>query len=194
LNFKELGTYKDKIISMFAANEDIIDLIMPTLDYDRFEVSDNFIGGEFQTVENGIVKNVILKGHCFDTPFIYSSITDSRNCICIDTNISNADGESIKEMSITIEVMCNKANLQMDSESRMKYVTKGLSGNRLDMIVEEIGLQLNSSRQFGIGKFKPAIRNPVHSYFPNEDYFGKVLTYTCSDFMADYAERSLNGH
>lgn len=194
MNFYELGKYKEKIMDMFVANEDIVNLTMPTVDDDRFEVGDNFLGGEFRIVENKIVKNVKLIGHCFDVPFIYASILDNRNAIFIDTTIARADGESIKEMVISIEVMCHKTNLKLDSKDRLKYVKGGFSGNRLDMIVQAIGLQLNSSREFGIGRFKASFRNPVKSYFANENYFGKVLTYTCEDFMTDYSERSLNGN
>lgn len=194
MNFYELGKYKEKIINMFVTNDDIVNLVMPTPDDSRFELGDNFLGGEYKTVSNGIEAIVNLIGHCFDVPFIYASIQDNRNAIFIDSTISKADGESIKEVTITIEVMCHKTNLKMNSQDRIKYIKKGLSGNRLDMIVQEIGLQLNSSNKFGIGKLKISPRNPVKSYFANEDYFGKVLTYTCEDFMTDYAARSLNGN
>lgn len=179
---------------MFVANEDIVYLTMPKLDDNRFEIGDNFLGGKYEAVgENGKVEIVELMGHCFDLPFIYALINDNRNAIFIDTIITRANGESIKEMTVIIEVMCHKSNLQLNTQDKNRYFKKGLSGNRLDMIVQEIGLQLNSSRDFGIGRFKVSPRNPVKSYFANENYFGKVLTYTCEDFMADYSKRSLNG-
>lgn len=194
MNFYELGSYKKDIMNMFVANEDIVNLIMPTPDDKRFELGDNFLGGKYKTVKNGIEETVELIGHCFDVPFIYASIPDNRNAVFIDTTISRADGESIKEMTVSIEIMCHKTNLKLDTQDRIKYIKKGLSGNRLDMIVQEVGLQLNSSREFGIGRFKVSTRNPVKSYFANENYFGKVLTYTCEDFMTDYSARSLNGN
>lgn len=193
MNFYELGKYKEKITNMFVANEDIVDLIMPIPDDNRFELGDNFLGGKYKTVENGVEQTVELIGHCFDVPFIYATIPDNRNAIFIDSNISRAEGESIKEVTIIIEIMCHKSNIKMDSQDRIKYVKKGFSGNRLDMIVQSVGLQLNSSNKFGLGKFKVATRVPVKSYFANEEYFGKVLTYTCEDFMTDYAARSFNG-
>lgn len=194
MNFRELGSYKKDIIHMFVANENIVNLVMPTVDDNRFEIGDNFLGGEFKTVENGVEKTITLIGHCFDVPFLYTTIPDNRNAIFIDTSISKADGESIKEMVVSIEIMCHKTNLKLNTPDRIKYIKKGLSGNRLDMIVQEIGLQLNSSRDFGIGRFKVSNRNPIKSYFANEDYFGKIMTYTCEDFMTDYAARSLNGN
>ena len=193
MNFYELGNYKEKIMNMFVTNEDIVDLIMPIIDDDRFELADNFLGGEFIVIEDGAETKIKLKGHCFDVPFIYGTISDDRNAIFIDSTISRADGESIKEVIMQIEIMCHKTNLKMERQDRVKYFKKGLSGNRLDMIVQAVGLQLNSSNDFGIGKLKIAPRNPVKSYFANEEYFGKVLTYTCEDFMTDYATRSLNG-
>ena len=194
MNFYELGKYKEKIINMFVANEDLIDLIMPTPDDAQFGTEENFLGGAIKFVEGGVEKTVELIGHCFDVPFIYASIPDNRNAVFIDSTISRAEGESIKEVTITIEIMCHKTNIKMSSQDRNKYVNEGLSGNRLDMIVQKIGLQLNNSNKFGIGKFKISSRNPVKSYFANENYFGKVLTYTCDDFMTDYSQRSLNGN
>ncbi|HHT97430.1 MAG TPA: hypothetical protein GXZ90_06020 [Clostridiales bacterium] len=194
MNFYELGKYKEKIINMFVANEDIVNLVISKPDDNRFELGDNFLGGKYKAVKDGIEEKVNLIGHCFDVPFIYASIFDNRSAICIDTTISRAEGESIKEMTVSIEIMCHKTNLKLDTQDRAKYIKKGLSGNRLDMIVQEVGLQLNSSREFGIGRFKVSPRNPVRSYFPNNDYFGKVLTYTCEDFMTDYSKRSLYGN
>jgi hypothetical protein len=194
LDFYELGSYKEKIEKMFVTNPDIVDLTMPILDDSRFEIGDNFLGGEFQykDTNSGAIENVTLIGHYFDVPFVYSSITDVRNLICIDTSISRADGETIKEITVSIEVICNKDNIKLSSADKLKYLNKYV-GNRLDMIVEAIGLQLNSSRKFGLGRLKPSSRNPVRSYFPSEKYFGKILTYTCDDFLTDYAARSLNG-
>lgn len=190
MNFYELGSYKKNIMNMFVANEDIVNLVMPTPNDNRFDLDANFLGGEHKTTKGEVVT---LIGHCFDVPFIYTTLPDNRNAIFIDTIISRANGESVKEMTINIEVMCHKTNLQLSTQDRVKYFKKGLSGNRLDMIVQEIDLQLNSSRKFGIGRFKVSPRNPVKSYFANENYFGKVLTYTCEDFMTDYTARSLNG-
>lgn len=194
MNFFELGDYKKKLIDMFVADEDIVDLVMPILDDIRFEAGDNFLGGQINTIKDGVVETVDLKGHCFEVPFIYSSVTDARNCICLDNIISGANGEAIKEMTVTIEIMCHKTNLRLDSTTNTKYYKKGLSGDRLDMIVQKIGLLIEqNNKEFGLGKFKLKPNNPMKSYYPNENFFGKVLIYTCDAFMTDYAKRSLNG-
>lgn len=193
MNFYELGKYKDKITSMFVANADIVDLVMPKSDDIRFSIEDNFLGGNFQAVSGGIEEKVQLIGHCFDVPFVYSMVKDARNIICLDTVVSMAEGEAIKEITVTISVMCHKTNIKLDSATKVKYFKKNLSGNRLDMIVQEVGLILNGSKNFGLGRFKLSPRKPMQSYYANEDFFGKIITYTCEDFMTNYAERSLNG-
>lgn len=162
---------------------------MPDLDDSRFDKIENFLGGEYQFGKE-IVK---LKGRLFDVPFIYSTITDSINSICLDTNIEK-DNVSTKEMSITFNVMCHKSNLKLDNDIKTKYRKLGYTGNRLDIIVAILGDILNRTDKIkNIGQLIPKVYNPVASYFPNSDFFGKVMSYTCSDFMMDYSSRSLNG-
>ena len=60
-------------------------------------------------------------------------------------------------------------------------------------MVALIGEILNYSKQsnIGIGTLVPISYNPITSNYPNTDYFGKNMIYTCSDFMIDYAKLSV---
>ena len=92
-------------------------------------------------------------------------------------------------MSVVIEIMAHKNSLQLDSETRMKYKKLGYIGrNRIDIAVAILGDILNGSKDFGIGKLVPTPSVPTQSYFPNNDFWGKILRYSCTDFMKDYTK------
>lgn len=197
--FKSLGEYKDllfQLLMMSGEKSDLLmDIVMPSLDDDRFDKIDNFLGGEYEEYnKEGKLEIVKLQGRLFDVPFIYSTVENTINTICIDTNIRNCN-QNTKEMIITLNVMCHKDNLKLDINTKRKYRALGYTGNRLDIMVALIGEILNYSKEvnLGIGTLIPLPRNPITPDFPNSNFFGKTMIYTCSDFMVDYAQRSLDG-
>ena len=197
--FKSLGEYKDllfQLLMMSGEKSDLLmDIIMPSLDDDRFDKIDNFVGGEYEEYnKEGKLEIVKLQGRLFDVPFIYSTVENTINTICIDTNIRSCN-QNTKEMVITLNVMCHKDNLKLDRETKRKYRALGYTGNRIDIMVALIGEILNYSKEanLGIGTLVPLPHNPVTPDYPNSNFFGKTMIYTCSDFMVDYAQRSLDG-
>lgn len=189
--YHALGSYKDelfKLILQHELSELLIDILMPTIEDERFDKIDNFLGGDYSYSGKNGIEQVSLNSHIFDVPFIYSTVTDVRNVICIDTNISRYN-QSLKEMSVVIEVMCHKGGLQLDNTTRKKYKQLGYIGrNRMDIAVAILGDILNGSKDFGIGCLSPAQLNPTQSCFPNNDFWGKILRYSCSDFMRNYTK------
>lgn len=188
-----LGAYKEELFRLFCDTENnplcelLIDLLMPESDDERLDKFDNFLGGEYH-VGKELVK---LKGHIYDVPFIYSTITDTRNAICMDDNITK-NTQSTKELSVTLYIMCHKDTLELDSVTKRKYKKLGYIGrNRLDIATALVGDIINHSNIKSIGKLQPTPLNPIQSYFPNSEYFGKILNYTTSDFMIDYSMRSI---
>lgn len=202
--YKSLGDYKGLLFKLLLYSGEksdlLIDITMPKLDDERLDRYDNFLGGEHDIyVGSGktqTVEHVKLQGRLFDVPFIYSTVTNTINVICIDTNISSCNPNT-KEMVITLNVMCHKDNLELDTETKRKYKKLGYKGNRLDIMVALIGEILNYSKENGkksgiqIGTLNPIPRNPVIPDYPNNNFFGKTMTYICSDFMVDYAQRSI---
>lgn len=189
--YHALGSYKEKLFQLFVKDEKsdlLIDILMPVIEDSRFDKIDNFIGGSFKCIQDGHVELVDLKQHLFDVPFVYSTVTDTRNVICIDTNL-NSCSQSLKEMKIEISVMCHKKSLQLDMETRIKYKDLGYVGrNRLDIAIAIIGDIINRSTEFGIGKLSPSRYEPVKPYYFSNVFFGKILTYTCTDFMKNHTE------
>lgn len=187
--YHALGSYKEELfqlILMHELSELLIDILMPVIEDDRFDKIDNFVGGNYEYYGSDGIEKVKLKSHLFDVPFIYSTVTDVRNIICVDTNISQS-GSTLKEMSVTIEIMAHKNGLELDTETRIKYKKLGYIGrNRIDIAVAILGDILNGSKEFGIGKLTPTKFSPTQSYFPNNYFWGKILKYSCTDFMKDY--------
>ena len=188
--YHALGSYKENIFKLLVNDGErsdlLMDILMPVIEDSRFDKIDNFIGGSFECIQDGKVELVDLKQHLFDVPFIYSTVTDTRNVICLDTNL-NSCSQSLKEMKIEISVMCHKEAMPLDLNTRLKYKKLGYIGrNRLDIAVAIIGDIINRSSEFGIGKLCPNKYDPVKSYYFSHEFFGKILTYTCSDFMKNY--------
>lgn len=187
--FRALGGYKKKLFDLICnseKSESLIDLVMPELDDARFDKQDNFLGGELKYNK----ELVDLQGRLFDVPFIYAVIDGAINCICIDTNISKLN-QSLKEMVITINVMCHKDKLRLDTVTKNKYKKLGYYGNRLDIVVALLQDIVGHSMEFGIGELRPITNNPVQPYFPNKDFFGKTLIYNCTDFMTDFSDKAV---
>lgn len=186
--FHALGSYKERLFNHIV-NSDLsdylIDILMPQLDDERFDKIDNFVGGEFEYYNESSVEKVALKGHLYSVPFIFSTITTARNVICIDTNITKSN-MSIKEMAVSIQVICSKDNLMIDSKTKKKFRDLGYMGdNRLDIAVAILGDILNGNSDYGIGKLRPSPINSVRPIYPNTEFFGKSLQYICSDFMSN---------
>lgn len=195
-DFKSLGYYKDLLFQLLTFSGEksdlLIEIVMPVLDDSRFNKFDNFIGGEYECYDGDDVEYVKLNGHLYDVPFVYTTITDTINAICIDTNLNRCN-QNTKDISIVINVMCHKDNLTLDVDTKRKFKKLGYTGNRLDIIVALVGEILNYASDVGIGSLTPSIHNPVVPYYPNQNFFGKTLSYSCSDFMVDYSQRSING-
>ena len=202
--YKSLGDYKYLLFKLLMYSGEksdlLIDITMPSLDDERFDKYENFTGGEFDYYtgngKNQTTEHVELKGRLYDVPFIYSTVTETINVICIDTNISNCNPNT-KEMVVTLNVMCHKDNLKLDTKTKRKYSKLGYKGSRLDIMVALIGEILNYSKDndkmnVQIGTLNPVLRNPIVPYYPNDNFFGKTMTYTCTGFMINYGDRSLN--
>lgn len=187
--FRSLGEYKEMLIEFLVCCDQksdlLMDITMLKLDDERFSKTSNFLG--INQEYNG--EYVKTDGYLFDIPFVYTTVQDTRNMICFDTNISKIN-QNTKQIDITINVMCHKASLQLDKETQRKYKKLGYYGNRLDIMVALIGDILNySNNTNGIGTLVPSPSGAIGSYFPNDQYFGKILHYTCSDFMVNYSRR-----
>lgn len=193
-DLKALGKYKDTIGEILLSSDDVVNLVMPSLDNPNFDVADNFFGGErleYYNQAKNEIEYITLLGHCFDVPYIKPTITDARALICMETYISKVDGESIKEVAIDLYVYAHKSFVTMPHDESAKFKKRGYAGNRIDMLVSAIELEIkNNSRSFGIGKILLAPSTPIISYEPNHDFYGKKMSLICHDFYIKPKNRS----
>ena len=202
MEYFELGIYKDKLRDAFSKNEDIVSLIMPVPENGNLSLQENFLGGEFDittTDDTGSTheEHVVLQGYCQDRPFPCAVYTDHRNLLCVDSFMSKADGRAQREVTLQIYVMIHKDAIRLNLSEADQFLTKGYSGNRCDAVIQAIGRHLgftgkpteNSGTQKsgsipGIGRLYPALKDTVVLYTQNNDYYGKILTFTCTDFIS----------
>lgn len=191
MEFHELGAWKEQA-SRIIFNDNVIKrLVMPTLDNPLCSEDDNWFGGkkiEYYNTETDEIEIADLVGHYFDRPFIYAPVVDTRAFICLETSIASWSGNAIKQMIVYVQVIVHKDFMTMDSKEKLYFKKNhNLAGNRLDMIIEEIGHLFNGSKDFGIGLLKPYSFEPVKQIFWDDCYYGKEIRYDCSDFSTDFS-------
>jgi len=157
MEFYELGSYKEKIIQAMAGCSEITSLVSPA--------------------------------YCFDLPYMNGLAPTGENFICIDSFIAKAGSKARKEVGVNIWLMFHRDNLNLSAEERETFQSQGFCGNSLDIAVQAVGRLLNGSKDFGIGSLTPIPENPAVSFIPDtedNEYCGKLLSYTCTDFMNDF--------
>jgi hypothetical protein len=181
-----LGWFKEVAQKIMYLSDDVRNITMPVLDDDRFSDEENFFGDKDITYFNpDTAKNesVTLIGHCFDVPYIDSTITDSRAFITMETTITKLEGNHIKEIELFVYAFSRKDFIHMNLEEKNKYIKKGYSGNRIDMMVSAIALAFKEhANEFGIGQVSLNPRSPIVPYEPLASFYGKRMSFIISDF------------
>ena len=159
---KETGAYKDFIRQLLFDNEPVRSLIMPSAS-----------GTE------AALENEWFTKYCLDVPYLDEQIKDERSLLLIECfPVTNS---SVRRYFITVTACCHKNLIPLTEETRLAYRNQyGLAGNLVDMITMAVDAALaqeSISRNFGIGKLKPAPEKPVVSFIPNNLFYGKTLTY-----------------
>lgn len=185
-DLKSLAKFKEIMASILFESEDITDMVMPEPDDPRFDKSENFFGARDLPAEDpvtGEITYVTLTGYCFDIPYIKESITDDRTIITVDSSITKIQGEYIKEVGLDVCVLSPRDTADMNSEQKELFHARGYHGNKIDMIVSAIHTAvMEQARDFGIGKIRLAPEKPVISYLPNDNWYGRKISFLCSDF------------
>lgn len=188
-DLRTLGRCKDYISKILFNSDDVRNLTMPILDDDRFDALDNFFGGsklEYHDKSTNETLYVDLLGHCFDVPYIVDTITETPALITMESYATRMENEHIKEIEIDIYAFAHKDHIHMNPKEKSQYSKRGYSGNRVDMMCSAIWLALkdaNRPKDFGIGKINFNPRNPITPYQPNNSFYGKRLSFLCSDFF-----------
>ena len=151
---KDMGNYKDKLISVFLNSKDICELMLNNNSYTQSDA------------ENLLYSQIF--------PYLYSNETQTEVLpyLCVEADISAIPANNIKNMKLTIWVYCHKDD--------MKYSKDGYSGTKADILADMAERELRKSEdKFGIGKLQ---LQSVVNFSPNNNYYGKQLIYSISDF------------
>lgn len=150
---KDMGSYKNTLLSYFINSEDICELMFNKKAYTEKDV-DNLIYSQI-------------------FPYLY--VDDTQNevlpYLCIEVGVPRISTGTIKDMKLIIWAYCHK-----DS---MRYYKKGYSGTKVDILADMVERVLRESNKFGIGKLQLI---SCEHFFPNSKYYGKQLVYNMPDF------------
>lgn len=181
----DLGRVKDSFRSLFFNTDDIVRLIMPTLDDTDFSDEANWYGGKVKTTVTGATKNVTLLGHCFDTPYLDGTIPDNRSAIFIETFVSDLKNRYIKTIRVDVSIISHKDAVSISEADKTYFNNIGVYGNRVDCACQVINSALldpDISKLFGIGDISMVENNPIRLYMPNDKFYGKVISYVYPTF------------
>ena len=153
MTLKDIGTYKNRLLTTIVKSDDICELILGK-DYDKTDVDDKLI-----------YKNVF--------PYLYvdDTQTTAETYICIEVSVPRTHDFTFKDMKIDVWCYCHK--------NVMKYSKKGYLGTRADIAGDMIDRLLNSSNNYGLGRLKLISSVPLNI---SATHYGRHMTYTCVEF------------
>lgn len=150
---KDMGSYKNTLLSALINSDDICELLFNKKPYDEDDV------------ENLIYTQIF--------PYLYidETQTEVMTYLCFEVDMPRIPTGTVKDMKLIIWAYCHK--------DTMKYSKKGYSGTKVDILADMVESQLRESDKFGIGKLQLL----SCTYFsPNSKYYGKQLVYNMPDF------------
>lgn len=154
---KDIGSYKNKLISAFINSDDICELLFNKEPYTEEDV-DNLVYTQI-----------------FPYLYVNETQTEVKSYICLEVDIPRVPTGTIKDMKLILWVYSHK--------NGMKYSKKGYLGTKVDILVDMIEKQLRDSDKFGIGKLQLL---SCTYFFPDtkltSKYYGKQLIYNMPDF------------
>lgn len=150
---KDIGSYKNTLLSYFVNSEDICELMFNKKAYDE------------EDVENLLYTQIF--------PYLYANDTQDEVLpyLCIEVSIPRIPTGTIKDMKLVVWAYCHKDG--------MKYSKKGYSGTKTDILADMVERTIRESDKFGIGKLQLI---SCEHFFPNNKYYGRQLVYNIPDF------------
>ena len=158
---KDMGSYKNNLITAFQNSEDICELLFDKQPYTKDDVQN------------------LPYSQIFPYLYVDDAQTGATSYICVDVDMPKIPTNAIKDMKVCIWAYCHKQHMQ--------YAKDGYVGTRADILADMIERRLRESDRFGIGK--PQLTSVEH-FFPNDKCYGKLLTYTIPAFKISKGSRS----
>ena len=153
MTLKDIGTYKNRLLTTIVKSEDICELILGE-NYDKTDVDEKLI-----------YENIF--------PYLYvdDAQTEAKTYICFEVSVPRTHDFTFKNMTIDIWCYCHK--------NIMKYSKKGYLGTRADIVGDMIDRLLNSSNNYGLGRLKLESSVPINV---SKVHYGRHMTYKCVEF------------
>ncbi|MBS6643649.1 MAG: hypothetical protein KH366_08725 [Clostridiaceae bacterium] len=149
---KDIGAYKNRIISLLTGSQDIVSLLLN------------------DTITDDNVENLVYS-QIFPYLYVNDTQTEELSYLCIEVEVPRIPTKMIKDMKIIVWAYCHKGI--------MKYSRKDFLGTRADILSDMVDRCLMGSDNFGIGR--PTLESDTH-FFPNDKYYGRQLIYTMPEF------------
>lgn len=153
---KELGSYKQKIMSILSRSDDIKELLF----------------GEGSSIPAGSTEEMLEK-HILPYHYVDETLTEPGSYLFVEVTVPTV-GTNTKLCRIVIEILVHR--------SLFRCSKPGYSGNRADVlaqVAEELLLgSKEQSRAFGIGRLALDEAGIISS----KQYCGRTLTFTVPNF------------
>ena len=153
MTLKDIGVYKNRLLTTIIKSEDICELILGK-DYDKTNVDEK-----------------IMYDNIFPYLYVDETQTEAKTYICIEVSVPRTHDFTYKDMIVDVWCYCHK--------SSMKYSKKGFLGTRVDILSDMVDRLLNSSNNYGIGRLKLDSCVPINI---SKTHYGRHLTYKCAEF------------
>lgn len=161
MNLKEIGEFKNKVISKLIHDDNVVDvLIGKNKNKDNKE---ELLLGIDETGKNGCV---------FKFEYVPDTQEMSKTFLCVEVIPDKTNGGSVTDMYLYIFIYCSKDIMQT-------YHRNQSSGTRIDILASDVDRILNGNSDFGIG---PLEWDSSNIYKPAQIYYGRVLVYSVSAF------------
>ena len=150
---KDMGSYKNTLLSSFVESEEICELLFDKKPYTE------------QDVDNLVYTQIF--------PYLYIDETQDEvlSYLCVEVSVPRIPTGTIKDMKLIVWAYCHKKSMQ--------YSKNGYSGTKSDILADMVERVLRDSNKFGIGKLQLISCN---HFSPNSKYYGRELIYNIPDF------------
>lgn len=150
---KDIGLYKNKILSSILNSEEFCKAMLIKKDYTEENVDDLIYTQVFPYLYIDGTQDVVLPYTCFDI------------------RIPRIPNGTIKNMQIVFWIYSHK--------NCMRYHTDDFSGTRVDILSDMVERILHDNKDFGIGKLNLSYTGYITS---GSNYYGRELIFDVSDF------------
>lgn len=150
---RDIGTYKNTLISTFVNSHDICSVLLDKDDYTE-EDTDNIVYSQI-------------------FPYLYADDTQTEvlSYLCCEVDIPRVPTGTIKDAKVIIWIYAHKRC--------MKYAKKGYVGTRVDVLSDMVEKLLRDSYEFGIGKLQ---LSSVINFSPIRGYYGRQIVFNMPEF------------